>query len=106
MDRECERGLIGSSVDFYSFKEGGLVKKTMSVSVHGVHHHLVSNYKVDEVLNETLQFPPKDPCVMHLQPRQELITRQNFRAPLDDIDDGIQDQMSGSHNPYEYENSG
>ena len=106
MDRESERALIGSLVDSYGFKEGGLVKKTMSVSVHGVHHHLVSYYKVDEVLNGTLQVPLKDPRVMHLQPRQELITRQNFRAPLDDIDDGIQDQMDGSHNPYGYENSG
>lgn len=106
MDRESERALIGSLIDSYGFKEGGLVKKTMSVSVHGVHHHLVSYYKVDEVLNGSLQVPLKDPRVMSLQPRQELITRQNFRAPLDDIDDGIQDQMDGSHNPYGYENSG
>ena len=106
MDRESERALIGSLIDSYGFKEGGLVKKTMSVSVHGVHHHLVSYYKVDEVLNGSLQVPLQDPRVRNLQPRQELITRQNFRAPLDDIDDGIQDQMDGSHNPYGYENSG
>jgi hypothetical protein len=32
--------LVGSLVDSYGFKDSGLVKKTMSVTVLGVTHHL------------------------------------------------------------------
>ena len=39
---DAQRALIGSLVDSYGFKEGGLVKKTMSVNINNVSHHLVS----------------------------------------------------------------
>lgn len=96
--RENERALIGSLVDSYGFKEGGLVKKTMSVTVHGVQHHLVSYYKIEDALDGTLTPPSKDPRLATTEPRSDLIARQNFRAPLDDMDDGMQEQMGGPTN--------
>jgi hypothetical protein len=76
-------------VDSYGFREGGLVKKTMSVNLNGVHHHLVSYYKVEDVLNRSLVPPSQDPTLRLIKPRAELTSRQNFRAPLDEWDDGF-----------------
>lgn len=101
-DRDTERSLIGSLVDSYGFKEDGLVKKTMSVNVQGVHHHLVSYYKVNDVLSGALGTPTTDPQLRQLRPRPELTSRQNFRAPLDDVDDALDGQMDGQRNPYPY----
>ena len=94
--KETERALIGSLIDSYGFKEGGLVKKTMSVNVQGVHHHLVSYYTINDVKENQLSTPTEDTRVARMEPRAELITRQNFRAPIDDMDEGMQDSMDGS----------
>ncbi|KAI9826231.1 MAG: hypothetical protein M1819_007398 [Sarea resinae] len=101
-DKETERALIGSLVDSYGFKDGGLVKKTMSVNVQGVHHHLVSYYKVEDVLNNDLETPSQSNLLRYTKPRPELTSRQNFRAPLDDVDEGLDTQLDGPHNPYGY----
>ena len=104
-NRENERALIGSLVDSYGFKEGGLVKKTMSVTVHGVQHHLVSYYKIEDALDGTLTPPSKDPRLASTEPRPDLIARQNFRAPLDDVDENESDQLANGHaNGYGYTN--
>lgn len=101
-DRETERSLIGSLVDSYGFKEGGLVKKTMSVNVNGVNHHLVSYYKVEDVLNRVLETPSQHDTLRFIKPRSELTSRQNFRAPLDDLEDGFDPGMDPSRHPYDY----
>ncbi|TKA76862.1 hypothetical protein B0A49_02949 [Cryomyces minteri] len=85
-DKEYERQLIGSLVDSYGFKPNGLVKKTMSVAINGVSHHLVSYYTVSDVRNNKLQKPSEDPRLANLQIRQELFEKQNFRAPLDGME--------------------
>ncbi|KMU89307.1 cAMP-independent regulatory protein pac2 [Coccidioides immitis H538.4] len=54
---ELERALVGSLVDSYGFKDSGLVKKTMSVTVSGVTHHLVSYYSVEDVMRGVLRPP-------------------------------------------------
>ncbi len=105
-DRETERSLIGSLVDSYGFKEGGLVKKTMSVNVNGVHHHLVSYYKVDDVLNHALEVPSQNSALRELRPRPELTSRQNFRAPLDEMEEGFDGRMDPMRNEYEYGDRG
>ena len=100
-----ERELTGSLVDSYDFKKSGLFKKTMSVTVNGVYHHLVSYYTVDEVKNGTLMTPqtnPRYPRLMSLVPRLELMQRQNFRSPIDDDPDGMPDQTGGVHPGYVY----
>ncbi|KAL3425771.1 Gti1/Pac2 family protein [Phlyctema vagabunda] len=86
ISKETERSLIGSLVDSYGFKDEGLVKKTVSVTVGGVSHHLVSYYSVADVMANKFTNPSKDPRFANLQPRQDLITKQNFRTPIDEID--------------------
>jgi hypothetical protein len=86
LSKETERSLIGSLVDSYGFKEEGLVKKTVSVTVGGVSHHLVSYYTVADVMNNKFTTPSKDPRFQHTIPRADLITKQNFRTPIDEID--------------------
>ncbi|KAK8213448.1 Global transcription regulator sge1 [Zalaria obscura] len=83
-DKEIERQLVGSLVDSYGFREDGLVKKTMSVSLNGVSHHLVSYYRVDEVKSQVLKRPMADPRLTGIAVRPDLFLKQNFRAPLED----------------------
>ncbi|KAH8683043.1 Gti1/Pac2 family-domain-containing protein, partial [Tricladium varicosporioides] len=86
LSKETERSLIGSLVDSYGFKEEGLVKKTVSVTVGGVSHHLVSYYTVADVMNNKFSTPTKDPRFSHITPRADLVTKQNFRTPIDEVD--------------------
>lgn len=87
-DREVERALVGSLVDSYGFKECGLVKKTMSVTVSGVTHHLVSYYNVEDVMRGLLNPPSVVENLRYIRPRPELTTKQSFRAPVDDVEQG------------------
>ncbi|EPE29924.1 hypothetical protein GLAREA_01084 [Glarea lozoyensis ATCC 20868] len=86
LSKETERSLIGSLVDSYGFKDEGLVKKTVSVTVRGVSHHLVSYYTVADVMNNKFSTPSKDARFQHITPRNDLITKQNFRTPIDEVD--------------------
>ncbi|EDN04591.1 protein required for yeast-phase growth [Histoplasma capsulatum] len=83
---ELERQLVGSLVDSYGFKDSGLVKKTMSVTVSGVTHHLVSYYSVEDVMSNRLHTPMQHESLRYIRPRAELTTKQSFRAPIDDFD--------------------
>jgi Gti1/Pac2 family transcription factor len=102
LSKETERSLIGSLVDSYGFKEEGLVKKTVSVTVGGVSHHLVSYYTVADVMNNKFTTPSKDPRFQHVTPRGDLITKQNFRTPIDEVDsmDRIDDRSVYAAYPY------
>ena len=94
---EVERQLIGSLVDSYGFKNDGLVKKTMSVTVGGVTHHLVSYYHVNDVLTNQLRTPGQTENLQYIRPRAELTQKQSFRAPIDEADD-----VEGTQNAYAY----
>ncbi|KAK3113129.1 Global transcription regulator sge1 [Teratosphaeriaceae sp. CCFEE 6253] len=85
-ERELERSLIGSLVDSYGFRPDGLVKKTMSVSVNGISHHMVSYYKVEDVKNNLLPRPLSDPRLHNISVRPELYLKQNFRAPVEETE--------------------
>ena len=106
LNEETERSLIGSLVDSYGFKDEGLVKKTVSVTVGGVSHHLVSYYTVADVMNNKFSPPSKDPRFQHITPRPDLITKQNFRTPIDekDILDRIDERPT--YAPFPYSRSG
>jgi len=86
LNKETERSLIGSLIDSYGFKDGGLVKKTVSVTIGGISHHLVSYYTVADILNNKFTTPTKDPHFQHIIPRPDLITKQNFRTPINEVD--------------------
>lgn len=85
-DKEMERQLIGSLVDSYGFRHEGLVKKTMSISVNGVSHHLVSYYKIDDVKQRLLHRPLSDPRLTNITVRPELYLKQNFRSPVEETE--------------------
>jgi len=111
LSKETERSLIGSLVDSYGFKDEGLVKKTVSVTVGGISHHLVSYYTVADVMNNKFSTPSKDPRFQNIIPRPDLITKQNFRTPIDEIDtmDRMDDRSVYSayafaHNGYDITN--
>ena len=108
-NKELERSLIGSLVDSYPFKEGGLVKKTISITYHGIPHHLVSYYSVQDVMDGKLMTPSRDPLIRDTVPRVELMTTQNFRAPVDEIEynpDGTPAILAIHGNMAEYGGSG
>ncbi|KAK9368445.1 Gti1/Pac2 family-domain-containing protein [Lipomyces kononenkoae] len=82
-DPEAERALVGSLVDSYGFKEGGLIKKTMSVLINGSPHHLVSYYRPEDVMQGNFSTPSTNPLLRDLAISPELTQRQNFRIPPD-----------------------
>ena len=106
LSKETERSLIGSLVDSYGFKEEGLVKKTVSVTVRGVSHHLVSYYTVADVMNNKFSNPSKDPRFQHISPRQDLITKQNFRTPIDEVDNVDRMDDRSVYGTYSYTRNG
>lgn len=83
---ERERALLGSLIDSYPFKEGGLIKKTISIKWNNVMHHLVSYYSLDDARNHRLAHPSDDPKLAHLRPRPELVQLQDFRVPVEQED--------------------
>ncbi len=101
---EMERSLIGSLVDSYGFKADGLVKKTMSVTVQGVTHHLVSYYSVTDVVNGQLRTPSQTESLHYVRPRPELTSKQSFRSPLEDTEEieGIREHNLAVQAPYGY----
>ncbi|KAK9446791.1 Gti1/Pac2 family-domain-containing protein, partial [Limtongia smithiae] len=82
-DPDAERALVGSLVDSYGFKDGGLMKKTMSVLINGSPHHLVSYYKPEDVVQGNFSTPSTNPLLRDLPISPELTQRQNFRIPPD-----------------------
>lgn len=102
LSKETERSLIGSLVDSYGFKVEGLVKKTVSVTIGGVSHHLVSYYTVADVMNNKFITPSKEPRFQHIVPRPELVSKQNFRTPIDEVDsmDRLDDRSVYTAYPY------
>ncbi|BCR88976.1 camp independent regulatory protein [Aspergillus chevalieri] len=100
---EVERALVGSLVDSYGFKDSGLVKKTMSVTVAGVTHHLVSYYSVDDVMRGVLSPPSMVESLRCIRPRMELTQKQSFRAPIDDLEtSGLDNPNDPAHAIYSY----
>ncbi|KAJ5734748.1 hypothetical protein N7533_013151 [Penicillium manginii] len=93
---ELERALVGSLVDSYGFKDSGLVKKTMSVTVMGITHHLVSYYSVEDVMRGALNPPSIVDSLRFIRPRVDLTQKQSFRAPIDDLETSA---MESSHDP-------
>lgn len=100
LDKDANRGLVGSLVDSYEFKENGLLKKTMTVTVHNVQHHLVSYYSLDDA-KYNLKTPREDPRLKDIPIREALLNQPKFKFPnLDDAGDGTYEQMEGSPNAY------
>lgn len=77
------RKIFGSLTNAYPFKPGGLLKKTITVDINGVPHHIVSYYKAEDIVNETLTIPSKDPFFNDVIPREELLKNKAFKQPVE-----------------------
>jgi hypothetical protein len=79
---EQQRRFCGSLIDSYEFKEGGLMKKTISVKYQGTHHHIISYYSLEDVVKGKLKRPCQDPNLADIQPRPDLLT--GWKVSLED----------------------
>jgi hypothetical protein len=78
LSEETENSLVGSLVDSFKFKDGGLVKKTISVKVKGVLYSLVAYYALDDVKNNKLQIQRNS--LPDIVPRSDLY--EGLRNPI------------------------
>lgn len=85
---DSERALYGSLVDSYNFKNGGLMKKTFSIKLNDITHHLVSYYMPKDVIAGQLKRPTGDPLFDNIFPRDEILFDQTFRFQLDPNETG------------------
>ncbi|KAK7178241.1 camp independent regulatory protein [Paraphaeosphaeria sporulosa] len=69
-----QRRFCASLIDSYEFQEGGLMKKTISVSYQGTNHHIISYYTLEDFVHGKLKRPCEDPDLRDIQPRPELLT--------------------------------
>ncbi|KAI4223746.1 MAG: hypothetical protein L6R36_005177 [Xanthoria steineri] len=101
-DKDGDRGLVGSLVDSYEFKDKGLLKKTMTVTIKGVQHHLVSYYSLEDAKHK-LKTPRDDDQIRHLSLRPELLNQPKFKSQnLDDAGDGTYDHSDPSSQTFSY----
>lgn len=101
-DKDGDRGLVGSLVDSYEFKDKGLLKKTMTVTIKGVQHHLVSYYSLEDAKNN-LRTPRDDDQIKNLTLRAELLQQPKFKFQnLDDAGDGAFEHAEGPHQSFSY----
>jgi hypothetical protein len=77
-----QRRFCGSLIDSYEFKEGGLMKKTISVKYQGTHHHIISYYSLEDVVSGKLKRPFQDPKLANIHPRPELLN--GWKVNLED----------------------
>jgi hypothetical protein len=77
-----QRRFCGSLIDSYEFKEGGLMKKTISVKYQGTHHHVISYYSLEDVVSGKLKRPYQDPKLADIHPRPELLN--GWKVSLED----------------------
>ena len=69
---EVQRRLVGSLIDAYPFKLGGLVKKATTITVSQMAYHLVSYYTVDDVVHQKPSTPSQMNCLQFGGPRSDL----------------------------------
>ncbi|WWC67015.1 uncharacterized protein I206_100922 [Kwoniella pini CBS 10737] len=81
LDKNRERQLVGSLTSSAKFRDDGLVKKTMSVSVNGFNQHMVSYYTIQDVIAGKLRAPSTIPELASLEISAEYLNKQNFRFP-------------------------
>ncbi|KAM7192669.1 Gti1/Pac2 family domain containing protein [Naviculisporaceae sp. PSN 640] len=83
-EQDPRRRWIGSLVDSYGFKEGGLVKKTISLTLQGgLEHHIVSYYTLEDALHNRLRRPIEDMrFLMYSEEIPEALWKAQLRTPV------------------------
>lgn len=106
LEKDADRGLTGSLIDSYEFKVNGLLKKTMTVVINNVQHHLVSYYSLEDA-KHNLHTPRDDPRLRDIHLRDELLHQPKFKFQnIDDAGDGMLDHVEGAPNSYAYYHTG
>lgn len=107
LNKDQERSLVGSLVDSYDFKEDEicLIKKTITIKVRDLTHHIVSYYTIDDVLSGKLQTPRSDSRFHHIRPRKDIITSKSYKHPPDDLN-GLQDDDDVRDNHSSFQSHG
>jgi hypothetical protein len=78
LQRAQERALVGSLTGSAKFKEGGLVKKTISLA--GM--HMITYYALDDVYQGRLREPSTLPELASFEISPDLLISKSFRQPL------------------------
>lgn len=88
-DRNEDRKLVGSLIDSYGFKKGGLIKKTLSISTSNCNHHLICYYTLEDIKSGKYLRPSQHPEISRFRPRPQLHQGTvRFRFPVSDaVDD-------------------
>ncbi|KAL1409616.1 Global transcription regulator sge1 [Vanrija albida] len=81
IDRHLERKLVGSLTNSYLFQPGGLVKKTMTLTVAGFHQHVVSYYTLEDAVAGRLRRPSTIPEFAALEISPDYLNLGSFRYP-------------------------
>jgi hypothetical protein len=76
------------------------VKKTISVTVQGVAHHLVSYYNMDDVKRGLLEPPSQSTTLSGIRPRPELTSGQGSRAPVEGVGENLDGVREGYQGVY------
>ncbi|TQS33917.1 hypothetical protein Golomagni_05724 [Golovinomyces magnicellulatus] len=78
---DLDRSLVGSLVDSYAFRDHGLIKKTISVTLAGISHHLVSYYSIEDVKAGKLMQPSNTDFAQKYIPRDDFVIPSQSRNP-------------------------
>ncbi|KAF2638949.1 hypothetical protein P280DRAFT_67417 [Massarina eburnea CBS 473.64] len=102
LNPDQQRRFCGSLIDSYEFKDGGLMKKTISVKYQGTTHHIISYYSLEDVVAGKLKRPYQDGKLADIQPRPDLLT--GWKVSLEDEESkdmpmvaGYSHQLQPSH---------
>lgn len=69
-----------------TYGASSLCKRTISVTVRGLTHHLVAYFDARDLMSNALCRPSMDPYLAGIDPRPELLN-QNFLAPVERDDE-------------------
>ncbi|KAI1816236.1 Gti1/Pac2 family-domain-containing protein [Poronia punctata] len=99
--QEADRKIIASLIDTFDFVLHGLIKKTFTLKLGGLTHHLVSYYRYDDVKNGRLRTPSNTASLAWIVPRPEFLLAEKFdKAPLEPIELQMIDERSLAQRVY------
>lgn len=68
-----------------TYSTSGLCKRTLSVTVRGMTHHLVAYFSIHDLAANALISPSMDPLLAGVTPRAELVS-QGYGTPVEQDD--------------------
>ncbi|KAK8900858.1 hypothetical protein QC760_010622 [Botrytis cinerea] len=102
LNKKMGRELVGSLVDSYDFKKDGncLIKKTVTVQVGELTHHIVSYYTIDDVVSGKLPIPQN--AFADVKPRRDIVYSKSYKHSLNDSNLLNEDDVHENHLAYQH----